>query len=330
MKYLMSLVMLANLSGCASIYSAPYETGSSGLTYYMPNRDILLTITVEKGYGTEIAITRSESYPDMSKVYNLSHSGGIFGKNVADVQITQGLIKASKSTMTSNVNDVFKNAASSVATLKFKSKNNAPAGGPVKNPCSDGDHKFRIPARITKTPELLCNVKISVTNISEATGSTKSEYASRNGTKAGIYYRQNIPFLISAESPQGNDQVSKTNAIVFSPSGSDTYFLPISKTFFANNAADFSFEDGVPTSYKQDTDGEAIALLKLPADIFGAYFEAIGKVFDAFQSKDTKSESAMQSNLALEIMKQKYNNCMEAVQAGDQEKLVSLKCGEKL
>jgi hypothetical protein len=330
MKKFFALIILLNTCGCASISSTPYQTGDSGLIYYMPNRDILLTITVEKGYGTKIAITTSESYPDMSQVYNLNHSGGVFGKNVADVQVVNGLIKASKATMTSNVNEVFKNAASAVATLKFRSKDTAPIGDAVKNICADGDHKFRIPARSTKTSEELCNVRISVTNISDSAPTLKTDAVSGTVAKAGIYYRQNIPLLVSAESPQGNEQVSKTAAIVFSPSGSATYFLPISKTFFANNAADFSFDGGVPTSYKQDTDGEAIALLKLPADIFGAYFEAIGKVFDAFKSQDTRNESAMQSNLTFEIMKQKYNECMDAVQAGDQEKLVALKCGEKL
>ena len=138
---------------------------------------------------------------------------------------------------------------------------------------------------------------------------------------SGIFYRQNEPYLVKAEGPGINMQ-----QLVFSPSFADTAFLPVKKTFFADNEADFTFTDGVPTKYKQSTSGEAIALVKLPADIFSAYFAAIGSVFDAFKTNDTKEKDALTQSMKLELAKLKYDACIKAITAKDNDALKSLGC----
>jgi hypothetical protein len=138
---------------------------------------------------------------------------------------------------------------------------------------------------------------------------------------SGVFYRQNEPYNITVT---GNGV--KVAKIVFSPSSSPTEFLPASRTFFSNNSAEFTFVDGVPTKYKQDTDGELAALFKLPGDVLSAYFSAIGSIFDSFKSNDTKQSDALSASLSLELQKQKVNACLAAIKANDTQKIKDLGC----
>jgi hypothetical protein len=116
-------------------------------------------------------------------------------------------------------------------------------------------------------------------------------------------------------------------AVVFSPNASNTHFLPISKTLFANNKAEVSLADGMPESWKQDTDGELIGLLKLPADIIGAYFSAVGEMFEGFSSADEKQVEAITQDLKLQLARQKYQACTLAIQSDNKELVEALGCG---
>jgi hypothetical protein len=127
-----------------------------------------------------------------------------------------------------------------------------------------------------------------------------------------VFYRQSEPYEITVKDSSTNANYQK---IILSPSQSKISFLPISKTLFANNEASFTFEDGIPKSAKQDTDGELIALVKIPADIIGAYFAAIGSVFNSFKTNDTAKTDALAANLKLELEQRKYNECKAALAA---------------
>lgn len=116
--------------------------------------------------------------------------------------------------------------------------------------------------------------------------------------------------------------------ILASPSASPVYFLPISKTFFSNNSAELGFSDGIPSKYDQMTEGEAVALAKLPADIIGAYFEAVGKIFTAFSTSDKNETTALADEYKLELEKNKFKLCMNALKAKKTaEELETLGCG---
>ena len=140
-------------------------------------------------------------------------------------------------------------------------------------------------------------------------------------TTAGIYYRQNEPYLVTVK---GSNLSAST--IVFSPSQSSTYFLPVSKTFFANNEAEFELEFGVPTKYKQETGSELLSLLKLPADVIGAYFAAVGQVFDNFKAADTSETAALTESLKLELAKRKYEACIQAIKDEKPARIKELGC----
>ena len=137
--------------------------------------------------------------------------------------------------------------------------------------------------------------------------------------QAGIFYRQDLPYLVTVTGGAVNEA-----AMVFSPSDSRTHFLPIARTFFSSNSADFELSDGVPKRYKQASDGEGIALFKLPADVLSAYFSAVGSLFDAFKVRDTKQAEMLGESLKLELAKKKYDACLEALQAKDDNRIKAL------
>jgi hypothetical protein len=223
-------------------------------------------------------------------------------------------LTSSKSTTVSNVTDAFKNLATTYGQLRTFGL----VGSPPATGCTtDGDHIFTYSDVGTYTP---CGIGVTIGE-SNGVNATKGHSNASSEEHSGIFYRQNQPFTISAVG-----QGLNVSSIVFSPSHSKTLFLPVSKTFFANNSADFGFVDGVPTKYVQDTDGEAIALLKLPADILGAYFGAVGSVFDSFKANDTKESAALSSSLSLELAKKKYAACLDAIEAEDDDLIKELEC----
>lgn len=316
-KTIVVLVAIA-LSACSSIKSIESpDTGIEGLTYFMPKKDILITIKVDKD-KTDVTLGTTTSYPDLSKQYILRHGGNLFGQNKLDVTITEaGLLTSSKSTTVSNVSDVFKELATMAGLY--------PSFGIEQEPepaCMVGTHTFVIKLPFT-VPEKHCGFEITVEKRANPVNVVPHSMTAKEW-HSGIFYRQNIPYLVTAKSKD-----MTIASLVYSPSESETNFLPISRTFFSNNEADFSFVDGIPTKYKQDTDGEAVALLKLPADIIGAYFAAVGKLFTEFKSPTTKNEAtALTESLKLELAKKKYDACIAAINAGEDQKIADLGCSK--
>ncbi|MND76014.1 hypothetical protein D3C80_676490 [compost metagenome] len=318
MRWIIVSVSALCIFSCSSIKSIEQPTADNidGLTYYMPKKDFVVTINVEKNAIKKISLGTTPSYPDLSKQYVLSHGSNFLGKNTLDVAVTEkGLLTSSKSTTVSHVTDVFKNLATTYGQLKVFSLDGEST--PVGSCTTDGEHIFTYSSTGTYSP---CDIAVTISK-AEPSNETRAHAKKAEESYSGIFYRQNEPYVVSA-----TGQGLNVSSIVFSPSNSKTLFLPVSRTFFANNEADFAFVDGVPTKYKQDTDGEAIALFKLPADIIGAYFGAIGSVFDSFKSNDGKEAEALNSSLSLELAKKKYSACIEAIDSKDEKIIKELGC----
>lgn len=318
MRLFALLISTLCIISCSSIKSIqePKPDDVDGLTYYMPKKDFVVTVNVKNSKLTKVSFGTTPAYPDLAKQYVLNHGSNFLGKNTLNVAVTEkGLLTSSKSTTVSNVTDAFKNLATTYGQLRTFSLVGPPA--PAGNCTTDGDHIFTYPKEGTYTP---CNLAVTITKAASSNG-TKAHTKKVAESYSGIFYRQNEPYTVSATGSGLN-----VSSIVFSPSDSKTLFLPVSKTFFANNDAEFAFTDGVPTKYNQDTDGEAIALLKLPADILGAYFSAVGSVFDSFKANDGKEAAALNSSLSLELAKKKYAACIEAIEADDEDLIKELEC----
>lgn len=326
---------ILGLTACSSIKSSQSMADSNniGLSYFLPKRDILVTISIDKdGKISDVAIASGDAYPDPAKRYLLQHGSNMFGKNTLDIGISEaGLLTSAKSTTESHVSEALKNLASSLGTVKttFSATKKE---GKDKVCTTPGSHVFLVDLQSNEQSFDLCGLTIGITKLEKDPASQ-----GQSGTKAsmgvdphiyeggsvhsGVFYRQNIPYRITA-SGFGMHKA----AIVLSPSGSPTYFLPASHTFFSNNKADFGFNNGVPNKYMQETEGELTALLKLPADIISAYFAAIGSVFDAFKNNDSKEAAALKEAYKLELLKKQLADCNAAIKAKDDAKYKELGC----
>jgi hypothetical protein len=343
MFHLIALALLVSLVGCSSIQSRPIPSAAaasgagSGLVYYLPRRDAVVTIKVAESASapSSVEIAPTTAYADLSQAYVLQYQRNLIGKNALDVGVTaSGLLNSTvKTTTTGQLSQVF----SSAADLRRR-----PSDSGSRDNCTmPGEHRFVIDlvkatettpvgsdrAHAFKAPGKFCGgaVQIFVTKLwkDDAPGAHISAPACPTETCSGVYYRQNRPYLVVVE----GDGISAAQ-LVESPSASPTRFLPMAQTLFANNDATFTFAEGVPTEYGQDTDGELVALLKFPATILKAYFGAVGGVLDAIKDNKEAEAGRLASTLKLELAKKQFDLCMAAVKAGKTgDELKATGCG---
>jgi hypothetical protein len=329
MKKALLMVAAYMLTGCSSIQSlhSPERGKIDGLTYYMPKRDFIVTVEGDGKNIININLEVSGVYADTSTQYVLAHGSNVFGKNTLDVAVDEnGLLTSTKSTTVSKVSDALKGLASTAAAAATL---DAPIGTEAESEVECTQKGSRVFVFSKAGVYHKCNNMVTITiakrtenpNASGGKGTDKPA----NKFDSGVYYRLNQPYLVSASI--GSKGVDKS-ALFVSPSESPTFFLPASRTFFSDNSAEFGFEKGIPTKFKQETEGEVVALLKLPADIISAYFSAIGSIFDAFKGKDTKEIAALNESLKLDLARMKREACVKAIADKDQDSITKLKCGE--
>lgn len=323
---LLTLALL--LQACASVTSEPSSDASlgDGLTYYLPKKDVLLTVVVGEKGVTTVSVGTTASYPDLSQPFVLRNQRNALARVASNIGIdTNGLLKSTKSTATSGVSDALRNLAESVGSIKPFSFLQSDA----KPSCGVGTHSFIYSSKDAKGLKA-CGLDVSIARLpltqgDDAKGSEVPARASGSppaGVYAGIYYRQSEPYLVTVTG------VLNTAAIVLSPSNAPLKSLPVSRTFFASGEADIEFSEGVPIKFNQSLDGEAVALLKLPATVIAAYFSAIGSVFDSFKAQDSKQADELASSIKLELAKKKYEACIKAIQEGDDAAIAKLDCGK--
>ena len=105
-KIILTLLTIVFLTPCSSITSIESPKGDdiNGLSYYMPKKDFLVTVSVKDGNATKVTLGTTHAYPDLSKQYSLQHGSNFLGKNTLSVVISEkGLLTSSKSTTVSNV-----------------------------------------------------------------------------------------------------------------------------------------------------------------------------------------------------------------------------------
>lgn len=310
LKRLIIIAVLIGLSGCSSVLSVenPSKGASHGLGYFMPKKDFLVTVIVaspplmpsvptgsytasstspdaissgsseasmsprsSKPSVKTVFLGTTTAYPDLSKNYVLKHGTNAFGRSALNIRINEkGLLVSAQSEMKSGISDIVSNNK----TPKSKGGLNHQVTTSNDKSCStEGAHTFIY--KSTGTYDA-CGITITITKYGD-NATINAHGIKENEAVSGIFYRQNQPYLMTAV----GKGIESAN-IVLSPSESKVRFLPIARTFFADNKTDFRFRDGVPSKYQQGTDGEIVALFKLPADIIAAYARAAGKVFDSF------------------------------------------------
>ena len=334
-----SVAASASLLACASIESqgvpqtAPQATSVKGLSYYMPNKDFVVTLSIKGQKPEKAGIGTTPAYPDLSRQYVLRYGRNWLGKNTLDVTVTPtGLLSTATSSTQSGVAEALRGLASSLGSSQGLRTEALQAG----SACSiDGEYTFvfqkpgvyrpcgeavTISIRAPSEPVVLRAAAAAPGTVSDPASDPSSEVPTEQA-QAGIFYRQERPYLVTVTGGAVN-----AAALVYSPSEARTHFLPIARTFFSGNSAEFELADGMPKRYKQASDGEGLALFKLPADVLAAYFSAVGSLFDSFKSNDGKQAQALGESLKLEFAKKKFDACMEALRAEDKDRIKALAC----
>lgn len=320
----LSVFACLGLFACASIESQETAQGLpvQGLSYYLPNKDFAVTLTIKGQKPERASIGTTPAYPDLTRQFVLHYGRNGLGKNAMDVTVSpSGLLSTATSSTQSGLTEAFKALASSLGSVKGLG-----AGAvQTESPCSiDGDYSFVYPKPGVYRP---CGEAVTIRIVALAepvappTPAVASPERGLGLAQAGIFYRQERPYQVSVTGGAVN-----TAALVFSPSHTPAHFLPIARSFFSSSNADFELSEGVPKRYKQSSDGEGLALLKLPADVLAAYFSAVGSLFDNFKNSDSKQVQALNESLKLEFAKKKYDACIEALRAKDEDRLKALAC----
>lgn len=327
-KTALLLALALVLQACASVTSdlSSDKSLGDGLTYYLPKKDILLTVVVGDKGVTTVSIGTTAAYPDLTQPFVLRIERNALAKVASNIGIdTNGLLKSTKATATSGVSDALRNLAESVGSVKSFSF----LDSDVKPSCGAGTHSFIYSSKDAKNLKA-CGLDVSIARLpltegagaERSTDSTRASGKPASGAYAGIYYRQSEPYLVTVTG------VINTAAIVLSPSSAPLKSLPVARTLFASGEADIEFSEGVPTKFNQSLDGEAVALLKLPATVVAAYFSAIGSVFDSFKTRDSKQADELAASIKLELAKKKYDACIKAIQDKDDAAIAKLECGK--
>jgi hypothetical protein len=333
-RSLLLVACAAALGGCASMNStmAPGAT-SGGLLYYMPKRDIVITVTNANGKVTSITATPSTPYADREKSFLLQYQAHLLAKNTMDIDVSEaGLLTSSKANQTGDAVAALGGLGTLAGYLRGSNLVIQSAAGEsvvakaAPSKCNlDGTHTFLFPVDDSKEHPVCDGITVTITRHGW-TPETRNDPASSlqsDVAYAGVFYRNNLPYKVKITSVGLNSE-----AIVHSPSESKTHFLPLARTVFANNDAKITLSNGaaVPSKYVQDTDGEGAALLKLPAAILTPYFAAIGQMFTWRSAQRTSQASDMTSATNLELAKIKYQKCLDAIEAKDTELIASLRC----
>lgn len=312
-----SAALMLAVSGCASVQSTALasDQATAGLVYRLPKKLIVVTYAVpDDGKPGTATVAASGAVPDMTTRYVANFSRNLIGKNTLEIGIgTNGLLTSSKATTTSQIELILANVAGVTGSLSTLFA--APPSDATPQCVAKGTYTttYSLEDILRDGGSRFCDLIITAERISGSTRPTK--IAMGDGAQTGYFYRTTVPIIVTVK--YARFARTEERAVVLLPDVESLEFLPVERSLFANNSAEFTFVDGIPTAYKQDVDGEILALSKLPAAVLKGYFEAIGATF-AQRSTNAANEASLLAKLdALSLQRQRSAQCDKAIASGD-------------
>ncbi len=330
---IMVLVILL-LSACSTTTSTAVRmNGVDGLTYYMPKKDFIVTVTMA-GEGTELHVSdvvleATSAYADRSQQYVLQHNLNLLSDSKLDVTVDpSGLLKTTNSTTTTQVQATLEGIAASAGYGSFAPN---PDDRSLTDNCTKAGVYVFLFDPLNLFPEgkhlekdAKCGLTIEFIKLDKGKTKGKELNKNKNEKHSGVFYRQEMPYKLRAFTSDGTINKEK---IIFSPSESKTMFLPLSRSFFATSNATLTFEHGIPVGYIQDDKSELVGAVSIPAQVIDAYFAAAGKLFSAFSTKNTNETALIEQETSLALAKHNTQKELELakLEADNKYKLRELK-----
>ena len=312
-------VALLMSAGCATgIRSSPIPTKGSapeGLVYFLPKRDITVTIVVAKDKADEVTVTAADAMPDPTKGYVATIPRNDVGTVDSTLLVNErGLLDSDSTTsVTSSLTDILSKLGSLAANPWLEVR-----------PVRDGDdcplpgtyrRSFAATPGSPGPGPHLCGYTVAIARAATDPATSVDNHDKPN--QHGLFYRVPVAYEVKVT----KDAVSRKYT-VYSPTGSPTYFLPLARSTFATNTATLGFKDGVPTKYKQAIGNEAVALLSVPATVLENYFTAIGSVLTSKKGISEKEVAYLNQLNTLAVSEARRAACAKvAAESNDVEEI---------
>ncbi len=278
---------------------------------------LVQSFTGKLGKKTVKAETTSP-YPDRGQAYWLQFGANWLGKNTLDIGVSaNGLLQSASSKTEPGISAALIGLAKGLAQQKIMGFD---GGNDRADPCKadiPGTYTFHVSFEQALSDDRdsssgPCGLKVIALDMTELGEDVVLDAYQPPSKGNGIYYRQTVPYAVIIANDDG-----EMVGLLSSPSLSGTYFLPVNATLFAQSSAEFTFQSGIPTKYKQESDGELVGLLKIPADVIAAYFGAIGETLGSLSSNAESESALIQAELDLELAKLRQEQCLAAIEAED-------------
>ena len=322
--------------GCASIRSTQLPEGSErgnkqgGMVYYLPTQQLELTMTVDDK-GARLSLSPSKAMADVGNKYVAQFRRNHVGTNKFVVKANaDGLLSGELSGSTvGNLGEAIKALATSTAGIQML---NSRSGDKCKE---KGVYKWVFGVTVDLATEAAlqsCGLKIDPRRLDGTPYSKENTPGALVATGSGMsdgpgfFYRQKLPVMVKVThtaTDASNASVSQEFVFYESVVGSHSpiEFMPVPRTLFATTQWKLNFDNGIPTVYDIDAGGDLIGLFKLPAEVVGAYSDAIAAGFTKEKTSLSNETAYLEQLNKLALQQARNEACRAAVQNGDSDKI---------
>jgi hypothetical protein len=307
------------ISGCATITSRQgAEHADKGIGYYLPRQNLKVTMTVADTGARTIAVTPGPMLPDLRNPFFARINASLNGTNNVKIGVTPtGLLDADQTgTFTPATTSLLEAIATSAGAVRaFQAQ-------PPANACLyPGSYEAMLLIGDDGTGSVnLCGLTIkaikdpNLANANTNVDGVGKESVCPNKGGAGFFYRQAIPYSVEAtSSAAATPEFTATVALVTTVS--PCRFLPTPRSFFAKAVWTTTFENGVPKSYDNEVESEAVALASVPAEVISAYSRAITAGFTREKDESEKRKDELNMERQRIEAELKLLRCQAAVKA---------------
>ncbi len=321
LRGLAGVLCVGVLPGCTVVQSqavVPESPGGisppvpNGIPYFLPRRPFVVTVTEPASGGPPtITVANGTAEPDLSKRYVLSQGTNLVADNEFNIGVSaKGLLTTSNSTATSQVTATVQNLGATLGTLTGEGalfaknvdlhvKPSRPSGQVIGCPPAGFSYQIVLYPTRSQRPTL-CGYNVDWRRADDLAGQDvhfkDNSFANSPTPISGIFFRQELPYLITVTGPGTNPTQSDT--VITSPDDAEVEFFPVNRSFFANNTANITITDGVITNVDQTTKSEVAAAVGLPAAFISSYTGAIGQVFSGLSTNSADQQKLIQQVLS--------------------------------
>lgn len=329
----LTCTLATTLSGCASIRSArlPQQDDHApiqgGLVYSLPMQRLKLTMVVADGVngGPQtriITVTPTAVSADRSTQYVAQYRRNQIGSNTLKVSVNaEGLLTGDNqgSSMPQFAEFLGQLGA---ATRSMRATGTASARGGCAT-AGTYEWVFDAPTSSTEVPVVnsgMSNCGLDVTGMALGTASTGRRWKGVDtaGNGHGYFYRQKRPVEVTV-AYGGTQRKVFVHAVV--DGASQTEFLPIPRTLFAETTWKITFAEGSPTFYDVTAGGDVLGLVKLPADVLKAYSQAVLAGLNEKKTVASAESEYLKQLAALAVQQAKYDACKAAAESRDDARI---------